>query len=106
MNRPRQPGTSWRVRRTIHAPRTTNAGAQTQARLVMAGSPGVNASRATPDVAKTAAGTYAHRCGHVVRLPESQASIAHPAPNAARAAPTTLASEAPGRTPHGTTPAA
>src|SRR3954463_4453901 len=98
MSRLRGPGTFWRVRRTIHVPRTTNAGAQTQARLVMTGSPGENASRATPEAARTAAGTYAHRCGRVVSRVVSQASIAQAAPNAVRAAPTIVASEASGRT--------
>src|SRR3954462_11948756 len=88
----------WRGRPAIHAARTTSAGAQTQARLVRVGSPGANASRRTPEMVRAAAGTYAHRCGRVVRRVVSQASIAHPAPNAARVAPTMVASEASGRT--------
>src|SRR3954451_20512851 len=98
MSRLGGPGMFWWVRRAIHAPRTTSAGAQTHARVVMTGSPGENASRATPEAARTAAGTYAHRCGRVVSRVVSQASIAQPAPNAARAAPTIVASEASGRT--------
>src|SRR4051794_3015339 len=98
MSRPRRPGTSWWVRRAIHTPMASSAGAQTQARWVMVGSPGVNASRARPEAARAAAGTYAHRGGRVVRRVESQASIAPPAANAARAAPTIVASEASGRT--------
>src|SRR3954451_9895173 len=98
MSRLGGPGMFWWVRRAIHAPRTTSAGAQTHARVVMTGSPGENASRATPEVARAAAGTYAHRCGRVVSRVVSQASIAHPVPNAARAAPTIVASESPGRT--------
>src|SRR3954447_925136 len=98
MSRLGAPEMLWWVRRAIHAPRTTSAGAQTQARLVMTGSPGENASRATPEAARTAAGTYAHRCGRVVNRVVSQASIAQAAPNAVSAAPTIVASEASGRT--------
>src|SRR5690348_12952190 len=66
----------------------------------MVGSPGGSASRARPEIANVTAGTYAHRCGRVVSLVLSRASIAHPAPNAARTAPTIVASEASGRTPN------
>jgi hypothetical protein len=64
----------------------------------MIGSPEVNARSAAPDVAITAAGTYAHRCGRADRGVLSQPSRAHPAANARRAAPTMTASEAAGRT--------
>src|SRR5919202_889908 len=54
MSIPPRPGRFCRVRRAIHAARTTSAGAQTQARWVMVGSPGVNASREPPEVATAA----------------------------------------------------
>src|SRR3954454_5187528 len=98
MSRLRGPGMFGRDPRADHVPDATNAGAQTQARVDRTGSPGENATRPTPEAARTAAGTYPHRWGRVVSRVVSQASIAQPAPNAARAAPTIVASEASGRT--------
>src|SRR5918911_84701 len=62
------------------------------------GSPGLNASRARPEVVRATAGTYAQRCGRFVERVVSQASSPQPAPNAARVAPTMVASEASVRT--------
>src|SRR5258706_629340 len=98
MSRRPRPGTVRRVRRCTHTANTTSAGAQAQARRVMAGSPGLTASMAAPDVAMRVAGTYAHRCGRVVMRVVSQASIAQPVANATRAAPTMRASDASCRT--------
>ena len=86
--------------RATHTARTIRAGAHTHARRVMAGSPGLAAARAAPAVAMTAAGTYAQRCGRVVLRVERNASMAHPAANATRAAPMTPASDASGTTPN------
>src|SRR6476620_813734 len=66
----------------------------------MDGSPGLTAARSAPTVAITMAGTYAHDCGRVVRRVVRNASMAHPVAKATRAAPTTRASDAFGRTPN------
>src|SRR5689334_4132872 len=91
-------GRSRRVRHPVHTPSAARAGAHTQGRWLMAGSPGSTTASSAPLAARAVAGTRAHRWGRFVYRAVNRASTAHPAANARRAALTTRASDADGRT--------